>query len=262
MSTSTIDPVSSSWIRRPIDRREDRLPRFAVGSNTTTSATIDVPDWHREAIAERLRDLDLDPNSVTNGMPFRSAFANYLGRSVSPIKYVARGHRRGPLTAFKFRVISLACDEPESRKRRENGGTRLREHRSPHLDAIRTFDTLTIALAKRLAVRSRSHSLHCTSSGCQRAALCAARVSVRETVGVTVGCKWGVSDPLCHPPVEVLRVKRGGAHAPDACHRRPAEPRFVDDNAECAADIVGLACIDFVARTRLSGLRRKPRSYW
>jgi putative addiction module component (TIGR02574 family) len=30
---------------------------------TTRSATIDVPEWHREVIAERLHDLDSDPNS-------------------------------------------------------------------------------------------------------------------------------------------------------------------------------------------------------
>jgi hypothetical protein len=29
----------------------------------TPPATIDVPEWHREVIAERLRDLDLDSNS-------------------------------------------------------------------------------------------------------------------------------------------------------------------------------------------------------
>jgi putative addiction module component (TIGR02574 family) len=29
---------------------------------TTPAATIDVPEWHREVIAERLRDLDSDPN--------------------------------------------------------------------------------------------------------------------------------------------------------------------------------------------------------
>ena len=30
---------------------------------TTPPTTIDVPEWHREVIAERLRDLDSDPNS-------------------------------------------------------------------------------------------------------------------------------------------------------------------------------------------------------
>jgi putative addiction module component (TIGR02574 family) len=30
---------------------------------TTRPATIDVPECHREVIVERLRDLDLDPNS-------------------------------------------------------------------------------------------------------------------------------------------------------------------------------------------------------
>ena len=37
-----------------------------------------------------------------------------------------------------------------------------------------------------------------------RAALFAVRIPVDEGVGVTVDDKWGVSDPLCHPPVEVL----------------------------------------------------------
>ena len=30
---------------------------------TSPTATIDVPDWHREVIAERLRDLGSDPDS-------------------------------------------------------------------------------------------------------------------------------------------------------------------------------------------------------
>ena len=30
---------------------------------TTLPAAIDVPEWHREVIAERLLDLDSDPNS-------------------------------------------------------------------------------------------------------------------------------------------------------------------------------------------------------
>jgi hypothetical protein len=34
-----------------------------VGLNHDAPATIDVPDWHREMIAERLRDPDSDPNS-------------------------------------------------------------------------------------------------------------------------------------------------------------------------------------------------------
>jgi hypothetical protein len=33
-----------------------------------------------------------------------------------------------------------------------------------------------------------------------------------------------VSDPLCHAPITVPRSVSGG-HAPDACRRRPAEPR-------------------------------------
>ena len=30
---------------------------------TAGPATIDVPEWHREIIAERLRELDADPDS-------------------------------------------------------------------------------------------------------------------------------------------------------------------------------------------------------
>jgi putative addiction module component (TIGR02574 family) len=30
---------------------------------TTPSTTIDVPEWHREVIAERVRDLHSDPDS-------------------------------------------------------------------------------------------------------------------------------------------------------------------------------------------------------
>jgi hypothetical protein len=48
---------------------------------TTHSGTIGVLEWHREMIAERLRDLDSDP--PTNGMLFRSALENDWRRSVS-----------------------------------------------------------------------------------------------------------------------------------------------------------------------------------
>ena len=48
----------------------------------------------------------------------------------------------------------------------------------------------------------------------QRAALCAAPLAVGAAVSSTDADTWGVSDPLCHPPVEVLRLKRGGRSRP------------------------------------------------
>jgi len=53
-----------------------------------------------------------------------------------------------------------------------------------------------------------------------------------------------VSDPLWHPPVEVRRLKKRGSLT--TRHGRPAEPRFVHDTAECAADVVGHARIEFI----------------
>jgi hypothetical protein len=35
----------------------------------------------------------------------------------------------------------------------------------------------------------------------QRAAFCAARVAVSASIGSGGGVIWGVSDPLCHPPI-------------------------------------------------------------
>jgi hypothetical protein len=47
-----------------------------------------------------------------------------------------------------------------------------------------------------------------------RAALFAARVAVRAAVGSGVGGIWGVSDPLCHPPMSVPRWVFGGRSRP------------------------------------------------
>jgi hypothetical protein len=63
----------------------------------------------------------------------------------------------------------------------------------------------------------------CDFAALHRAALCAARVAISAAVSSTDGDIWGVSDPLCHPPIPVPRLSpRGVAHAPDACHCRPA----------------------------------------
>ena len=48
-----------------------------------------------------------------------------------------------------------------------------------------------------------------------RAALFAARVAVGAVVGSSDGGIWGVSDPLCHPPIMVPgRVFGGGSLTP------------------------------------------------
>jgi hypothetical protein len=68
-----------------------------------------------------------------------------------------------------------------------------------------------------------------------RAAFCAARVAVGAAVSSSERGIRGVSDPLCHPPVEVQRpCRRGVAHAPGACRDRPAEPRSIRNISECA----------------------------
>jgi hypothetical protein len=48
----------------------------------------------------------------------------------------------------------------------------------------------------------------------QRAALCAVRVAVSAAVRSSERDIWGVSDPLCHPPVEVRRSCRRGRSRP------------------------------------------------
>ena len=79
-----------------------------------------------------------------------------------------------------------------------------------------------------------------------RAALFAARVAVGAIAGSSDGGIWGVSDPLCHPPITVPGRVFGGRSRPVACRCRPAEPRFVHDTAESTADVVGHSRIDFI----------------
>ena len=55
-----------------------------------------------------------------------------------------------------------------------------------------------------------------------------------------------MSDPLCHPPIAVPCPVFRGRSRPDACHCRPAQPRFVRDIAECAAGAVGDTRNDFI----------------
>jgi hypothetical protein len=47
-----------------------------------------------------------------------------------------------------------------------------------------------------------------------RAALFAARVAVGAAVSSSHGGIWGVSDPLCHPPITVPRPSLGGRSRP------------------------------------------------
>jgi hypothetical protein len=68
-----------------------------------------------------------------------------------------------------------------------------------------------------------------------RAAPFAAHVAVGAAVRSGGGVIWGVSDPLCHPPITAPCFSLRVAHAPDACRCRPAEPRSVPAIAECAA---------------------------
>ena len=48
----------------------------------------------------------------------------------------------------------------------------------------------------------------------ERAALFAARVAVCAAVGGSDGGIWGVSDPLCHPPITVPSPSFGGRSRP------------------------------------------------
>jgi hypothetical protein len=51
-------------------------------------------------------------------------------------------------------------------------------------------------------------------TGVKRAALFAARVAVGAAVSSSHGGIWGVSDPLCHPPITVPRPSLGGRSRP------------------------------------------------
>jgi hypothetical protein len=54
----------------------------------------------------------------------------------------------------------------------------------------------------------------CDFTAVRRAAFSAAHVAFSAAVSGDDGGIRGVSDPLCHPPVEVLRLKRGGRSRP------------------------------------------------
>ena len=54
----------------------------------------------------------------------------------------------------------------------------------------------------------------CDFAALHRAALCAARVAVSAAVSSSGGGIWGVSDPLCHPPVAVPALDQRGSLTP------------------------------------------------
>jgi hypothetical protein len=81
-----------------------------------------------------------------------------------------------------------------------------------------------------------------------RAAFCAARVAVGAAVSSSERGIRGVSDPLCHPPVEVPRLKRGGRSRPRCMSLSSGRTRFVRNIAECAAGVVRDTYVDFIGR--------------
>jgi hypothetical protein len=92
-------------------------------------------------------------------------------------------------------VISLPGDELESRKAKIERGTA--DSGAPFPPARAEFtrrDTRTnVRRSVCSAIEKSLSALHFVR--CHRTAFCAARVSVPARVGVTVGSKWGVSDP-------------------------------------------------------------------
>ena len=79
-------------------------------------------------------------------------------------------------------------------------------------------------------------------------------VSVRLPAAVVRRRRYrGRERPPLPPPVEVRRLEKGGAHAPDACRCRPAEPRLVRDTAECVAGVARHTRMDFMAGMEFPG---------
>ena len=95
----------------------------------------------------------------------------------------------------------------------KEGGTQTRELCSPSLLRCLLFNALQ---GQRVCEAPRSNDVlhNIEFAAVQRAALFAARVAVGEVVGTSDGGIWGVSDPVCQPPVEVLRLKRRGSLTP------------------------------------------------
>jgi hypothetical protein len=144
------------------------------------------------------------------------------------------------------RELSLLWTLVELMKAKKRRGDHRRGSSGPPLwHAAYSSEGDAINVVPR-AVTSAMSLPSCDFAAVERAALFAARVAVGAAVSSSDGGIWGVSDPLCHPPVEVLRLKRGVAHAPDACRCCPAEPRFVRDTAECAAGVVDHTRIEFI----------------
>lgn len=57
-----------------------------------------------------------------------------------------------------------------------------------------------------------------------------------------------MSDPLCHPPVEVRSPGKGGRSRPRCMSLSSGRTAFVRNIAECAAGVVRDTYVDFIGR--------------
>ena len=108
-----------------------------------------------------------------------------------------------------------SCDAhhlAKAMKRAGGGGNRTREHGSPPRRRFRPHGEQNRHSDGQIDV-SMSFCLN-HFAAVNRAALCAARVSVDAAVGSSEGGKWGVSDPLCHPPFFAPGPVGGGRSRP------------------------------------------------
>jgi hypothetical protein len=95
----------------------------------------------------------------------------------------------------------------------KEGGTQTRDQWSPLLVRGSLINELP---AERDCVVGEVAMFFATSNftAANRAALFAARVAVGAVVRSRDGGIWGVSDPLCHPPITVPRPIFGGRSVP------------------------------------------------
>ena len=144
-----------------------------------------------------------------------------------------RASRSAPVAA----AFSPPGGARSKRKRRKRGGTTDTGAVVPLRNGATLVPTCS-AVNRRLRNLEPSMSFALNDLAVpQRAALCAARrapVPARLSAAATRDM-WGVSDPLCHPLVEVLGLDKGGRSRPRCMSRSSGGTPRVRDTVECAA---------------------------
>jgi hypothetical protein len=94
------------------------------------------------------------------------------------------------------------------------------------------------------------------------AALCAAPVSVNVAGSSRKGGIWGVSDPLCHPPIIAPRFSLWGSLTPQMRVAIVRRDRAMSVTPSSAPPVSPLVHAPFTFTiTRLTGFARNSRSY-